>query len=95
MKFCLTWADEDQVADTIFRTGRLHKNGIPSIVVRFIRMKLFVSNITCKTYVRSLYVLCVCLSTTLMGKMCAKIKQSERHFAIYTNGNTVFMNAAK
>ena len=94
MKFCLTWADEDQVADTIFRTGRLHKNGIPSIVVRY-HNETFRLYITCKTYVRSLYVLCMCLSTTLMGKMCAKIKQSEGHFAIYTNVNTVFMNAAK
>ena len=29
------WVKGDQDADTIFRTKRLSKNGIPSIVVRY------------------------------------------------------------
>ena len=35
------WVKGDQDADTIFRTKRLSKNGIPSIVVRYHNETIF------------------------------------------------------
>ena len=36
------WVKGDQDADTIFRTKRLSKNGIPSIVVRYHNETLYI-----------------------------------------------------